>query len=171
MKDINKYCDINCFQEGDLVSILDNPRYQDVVIMRINEGGVIVHGRLCKEEYVSGKSPAILSVNKIQETVDIIPQKEDNSIMSNTNPVVSSPSPVLDFIKTERVQRGTYTEKMKNLTLPTAGKSFTIKDFSELNGIPTNYAFSWVKENCKEVGKAPKPAGQRGKSASLFQVK
>jgi hypothetical protein len=171
MNPLNTYHDINYFKEGSIVSILDNPRYQDVTINRINEGGVIVSGRYCKEEYVSGKSPAILSSKKIQETIDILPQKQDNKSMSNSNPVSVSTSPVLDFVKTERVQRGTYTEKMKNLTLPKAGSSFTIKDLAELNGIPVNYAFNWVKDNCKEVGKAPKPVGQRGKSASLFQVK
>lgn len=146
------YQSINLFGVGDIVSVTNIPEYQHVTISRISDTGVTINGKLCANETViSGNSPAILVRRANDKT-----------------PIEKVVVEQLADAPKERVERGTYTLKMKNLTMFPHDKSFTIKAFAELNNIPTNYALNWVKENCLEVGSAEKVEGQRGRTATLY---
>lgn len=159
----NKIQDINLFAIGDVVSITSAQDFQNIRIERISDSGVTISGPKCSPNTViSGKSPAYL-VKRGEVSFDM---------PEGIKPMVSESSEEPSFNKdgSERAKRGAYIEKMKNLTVPEIGKSFTIKQFAELNNIPIGHALAWVKQNCREVGKADKQEGQRGRAASLYQI-
>lgn len=70
---------------------------------------------------------------------------------------------------TNNTARISHKETMKNLAIP--AQPFTVAALAELNSIPNSYANKWIKENAVEAGKVGKPAGQRGRSAGLFNIK
>jgi hypothetical protein len=148
--------DINLFPVGTFVNVSDIDDYQNVQIKRISDSGVTIIAR-GHEIVVSGRSPATLVTNDTPAPTSTL---ENIGNRSSDN---AEDSP------TERVKRGTYTERMKNIKIPEG--LFTIKQVAELNDIPINYALNWVKENCVEVGKAEKAEGQRGKAATLYGIK
>jgi hypothetical protein len=167
--------DINTFSVNQTVSILDIPDYQNVLITRISDSGVTVTGKLCgKEVIVSGRSPAFLSETS---NFKLNPMNNNNnnnsSINSSSSSDVSSPDNKPTFIgevsKENNKVRQSYKGKMDNISLPS--EVFTIKSLAEHNNIPIPYALKWAKDNCKEMGLAAKPAGQRGRSSVLYSKK
>lgn len=137
--------DLNTFKEGDIVDVSDIDEYQNAEITRISDSGVTI--KVSGVSHVlSGRSPATLATPKVALKVTIEQPEAQTG---------------------ERVKRGTYTAKMNNIIVPP--DAFTIKQLAELNNIPVPYAHKWVTENCQCVGVAPKPEGQRGKTAKLYK--
>ena len=146
------YQSINLFGIGDTVSVSDIPEFQNVIIGRISDAGVTINGpKIATDTIISGNSPAVL-IRRASDKTPVVEATKDTS--------PDAPK--------QRVERGTYTLKMKNLTMFEKDKSFTIKEFAELNNIPINYSLNRVKENCLEVGSAEKVEGQRGRTATLY---
>ncbi len=147
--------DINTFPVGAKVSVPNLPDYQGVTITRISDSGVTVNGPQCgRDVVISGRAPAIPF-----EEVASVAQVE--SVKPESISVESTPS--------GRAPRGTYTDKMNSIKVPDG--DFTVRQLAELNEIPLNYANTWVKTNCVEVGHVERIEGQRGKAAGLFRKK
>jgi hypothetical protein len=163
-----EFRDVNLFREGAVVDVCDITDMQGVTITRIADSGVTIKGGGIRETVISGKSPACLARNVIKQIEKKIMDTENNN---NTNTDTSNTTEAV-AVATEAVSpvRGKYKDALAAIKLPELN-TFTIKQISELNGLPIPYAVKWVNENCVEVGNAAKPAGQRGRVAKLYKMK
>lgn len=160
-----KSMDINLFGLEQIVSIPGLEDYEKITIKRISDTGVTVNGPKCGNNIViSGRTPAILWVEK-EKTLE---NNQEIKNMTTENVNNSVKSEVVEETVSNRAKRGSIKAKMAALQVP-EGK-FTVKQFAELNNIPVAYANKWASDNAKVVGFVEKMAGQRGRSASLFEV-
>jgi len=178
--------DLNTFGVGQIVNVGDIPEYQSVQIDRISDSGVTVSGGKVREVILSGRSPAVLSDPNAPKVIAPEPiNLEQKQSISQTKPTGPTPKPIYKMndplnaaIKPinsaeapmQKPARHSYKDQMSKLVMPEV-QPFTVRTFSELNHIPQAYAFNWIKENCVEAGQAPKPFGQRGRAATLYNLK
>jgi hypothetical protein len=167
---------INLFKVGSTVTVPGVESFKKTKILVISDSGVTVSSNDYPHTVISGCSPAIpfeeenIAVIKNTGEVDIKGLEADMVIIDESE-ITPDVNPIIKKDDNDgRVKRGTYTEKMKHITLPSKDK-FTIAELAELNGIPNNYANTYAKENLVEAGKVEKIEGQRGKSASLYSKK
>lgn len=177
--------DINLFGIGQIVTIPNIAEFKKTKILAINDSGVSVSSNGYPHTIVSGKSPAIpyvdenniVTLTREQQEAKIaletMKNKEDNKYIVPATEETKKLANEMCGIG-GRAKRGSLTAKMENLQFFPPDKKFTVAEFAELNGIPVNYANSYIKEavNNKtmvEAGKADKKPGQRGKVATLYQ--
>ena len=141
------------FKVGQYVDIVNVPHYNNIRIDAITDSGVHIHSNSFGYTVLSGNSPAILH-EQTQNANEFEPNKQTE--IANEN------------MQNNRAKRGSLKEKMDNLQMPDG--EFTIKQFAELNEIPTPYASKWVKNNCAEIGEAVKVDGQRGRASKIYKL-
>lgn len=151
--------DLNYFAEGSIVTIVGVSTMQKVKVERISDSGVTISGPDCGQNLtISGKSPAIFFVES---------PKDEFAAAVAEEKVARAKEDAQEVAKEiTAVKHGTIKAKMNDVKVPDG--QFSVTMLAELNGVPYPYAFLWVKDNCKEVGKAPREPGKRGRATTLY---
>ncbi len=126
---------------GNVVDISDIESMQSCTIQVINPSGTTIKLASGQITVVSNKSPARLAEDK---------------------PIELSEDGIAIPKKPGRKRNGV------ELKIEFPEQPFTINDLATINNVTYAQCLPIVKEKCLEAGYAPKPKGQRGKSARLY---
>lgn len=174
----NNYRALETFREGDIVDIANVTEFQQAEILKINDSGVNVKLRGGLQTTLSRNSPAILTSENIKAvkesivTPKVVAISDEEKLLAAMKQLEAAKEQLSNSKNGNIVIPITTSNsimpksKLENPQIPTP--PFTIKQFCELNNIAQPVGYLWVKQNCTEAGKAPKPEGQRGKTATLY---